>query len=61
MKLFEAAWDDDVEQMKYLLQVGVSVDIARPVCKDHTILLIYCLQCMHNNMCIQDILFNIPY
>ena len=31
MKLFEGAWDGDVEHVKGLLEMGVPVNVARPV------------------------------
>ena len=31
IKLFEASWDGDVEELMCILETGVSVDITRPV------------------------------
>ena len=31
MRLYESSWDGDVEDVKYLLNTGVSVDVQEPV------------------------------
>ena len=32
MKLFESAWDGDVECVRSVLEMGAPVNVARPVC-----------------------------
>ena len=47
MKLFEASWDGDVEELMCILETGVSVDITRPVCHQNTshCMLLYAHMC----------------
>ena len=54
IKLFEASWDGDVEELMCILETGVSVDITRPVCHQNTSHCMLLRAHMYHAYCEQD-------